>query len=103
MFDLIEQPINEPELSEKEKSAIEEARRWREHRVEDAVSSRMLDPTYIVDAIATCLSDNLHTQKHMADLLMGHGDRGITIANLKLDCMDAIRFQAKKEAELGML
>jgi len=39
----------------------------------------------------------------MANLLMGHGDKSIHIANLKLDCMDELRRQARKEAERGML
>ena len=103
MFDLIEQPIDEPELTMREQAAIEEVQRWKEKKIEDAVAIRMIDPEYIIDAIQICLGDNLHTQKHMADLLMGHGDKSIHIANLKMDCMDWIRSRAKKEAERGVL
>ena len=103
MFDLIEQPINEPELSQREKADIEDAQRWKDKRIEDAVYMRMLDPEYIIDAILICLGDYLHTQKHMADLLMGHGDESIHIANIRLDVKDFIRDQAEKEAERGVL
>jgi len=103
MFDLIEQPINEPELSQREKADIEDAQRWKDKRIEDAVYMRMLDPEYIIDAILICLGDYLHTQKHMEDLLMGHGDESIHIANIRLDVKAFIRDQAEKEAERGVL
>ncbi len=104
MFDLkVEQPINPPELSPAEQSAMDDFLRLRDRHIEEAVVDRMLDHEYIIDAIQICLGDNLHTQKHMADLLMGHGDKSIHIANLKLDCMDELRRQARKEAERGML
>lgn len=103
MFDLIEQPVNEPELTQREKAAIEEIQRWKEKKIEDAVYMRMLDPEYIIDAIQICLGDYLHTQKHMEDLLMGHGDESIHIANIRLDVKAFIRDQAEKEAERGVL
>lgn len=103
MFDLIEQPVDEPELTQREKAAIEEVRRWKDKRIEDAVYMRMLDPEYIIDAIQVCLKDNVDTQARMADLIMGHGDKSILIANIRLDCMDWILTIAKKEAERGML
>jgi len=103
MFDLIEQPINEPELSQREKADIEDAQRWKDKRIEDAVYMRMLDPEYIIDAIQICLGDYLHTQKRMADLIMGHGDRGINLANIRLDVRDWITHQVTKEAERGVL
>jgi len=103
MFDLIEQPINEPELSPVEQAAVDKFARLKDQRIEEVVMDRMLDPEYVVDAILTCLQDNVSTQKHFADLIMGHGDKSIHIANLKLDCMDWIRAQARKEAERGML
>ena len=103
MFDLIEQPINEPELSPVEQAAVDKFARLKDQRIEEVVMDRMLDPEYVVDAILTCLQDNVSTQKHFADLIMGHGDKSILIANLKLDCMDWIRAQARKEAERGML
>jgi hypothetical protein len=103
MFDLIEQPVNEPELTQREKAAIEEVQRWKEKKIEEAVAIRMLDPEYIIDAILICLGDYLHTQKHMEDLLMGHGDESIHIANIRLDVKAFIRDQAEKEAERGVL
>jgi len=103
MFDLIEQPVNEPELTQREKADIEDAQRWKDKRIEDAVYMRMLDPEYIIDAILICLGDYLHTQKHMEDLLMGHGDESIHIANIRLDVKAFIRDQAEKEAERGVL
>ena len=103
MFDLIEQPVNEPELTQREKAAIEEVQRWKEKKIEEAVAIRMLDPEYIIDAILICLGDYLHTQKHMEDLLMGHGDESIHIANIRLDVKDFIRDQAEKEADRGVL
>ena len=103
MFDLIEQPVNEPELTMREKAAIEEVRRWKEKKIEDAVAIRMIDPEYIIDAIQICLGDNLYTQKHMADLLMGHGDESIHIANIRLDVRDWITHQVTKEADRGVL
>lgn len=103
MFDLIEQPVNEPGLTQREKAAIEEVQRWKEKKIEEAVAIRMLDPEYIIDAILICLGDYLHTQKHMADLLMGHGDESIHIANIRLDVKAFIRDQVTKEAERGVL
>lgn len=103
MFDLIEQPVDEPELTQREKADIEDAQRWKEKKIEEAVAIRMLDPEYIIDAILICLGDYLHTQKHMEDLLMGHGDESIHIANIRLDVKAFIRDQAEKEAERGVL
>ena len=104
MFDLrVEQPINPPELSPAEQLAMDDFLRFREKRIADVVYTRMCDPEYVIDAIQVCLTDNITTQARMADLIMGHGDKTIHIANLKLDCMDWIRSQARKEAERGML
>ncbi len=103
MFDLIEQPVNEPELTQREKAAIEEVRRWKDKRIEDAVYMRMLDPEYIIDAIQICLKDNVSTQNRMADLIMGHGDRINNITSIKLDVRDWITHQVTKEAERGVL
>jgi len=104
MFDLrVEQPINPPELSPAEQLAMDDFLRFREKRIADVVYTRMCDPEYVIDAIQVCLTDNITTQARMADLIMGHGDKSIHIANLKLDCMDWIRSQARKEAERGML
>lgn len=99
MFDLTEQPVNEPELTQREKAAIEEVQRWKQRKIEDEVGIRLIDPDHVIDAIQICLGDNLHTQKHMADLIMGHGDNGINIANLKLDCMDWLRARITAEAQ----
>ena len=103
MFDLIEQPINEPELSQREKADIEDAQRWTARKIEDAVYTRMRDPAYVIDALQICLSDNLTTQARLAELIIGHGDRGIHIANIKMDVRDWITHQVTKEAERGVL
>lgn len=104
MFDLkVEQPINPPELSPAEQLAMDDFLRFREKRIADVVYTRMCDPEYVIDAIQVCLTDNITTQARMAELIMGRGDKSIHIANLKLDCMDWIRSQARKEAERGML
>lgn len=103
MFDLIEQPINEPELSLREQAEIAAAKEWKRRRIEDTVYSRMLDPEYIIDAIQICLKDNVSTQNRMADLIMGHGDRINNITSIKLDVRDWITHQVTKEAERGVL
>lgn len=103
MFDLIEQPINEPELSQREKADIEDAQRWTARKIEDAVYTRMRDPAYVIDALQICLSDNLTTQARLAELIIGHGDRGINLANIRLDVRDWITHQVTKEADRGVL
>ena len=103
MFDLIEQPVDEPELTQREKAAIEEVQRWKRKKIEDEVAMRMIDPEHVIDAIQICLCDNESTQKRMADLIMGHGDKSIHIANLNLDVMDWITYKVTKEAERGLL
>jgi len=104
MFELkVEQPINPPELTEAEERAREQLQARKEVWIEDTVADRMRDQDWIIDAIQICLKDNVSTQNRMADLIMGHGDRSIIIANLKLDCMDWIRAEATKEADRGMV
>jgi hypothetical protein len=104
MFDLkVEQPINPPELSPEEQAAVDKFAELKDARIEEVVVDRMLDPEYVIGAVLTCLGDNVDTQTRMANLLMCHGDKSIHIANLKLDCMDELRRQARKEAERGML
>lgn len=103
MFDLSEQPVSEPELSLREQAEIAAAKEWKRRRIEDTVYSRMRDPEYVIDAIQIVLSDNELSQKRMADLIMGYGDRGILIGNLKLDVMDWITHQVTKEADRGVL
>jgi len=103
MFDLIEQPVDEPELTQREKAAIEEVRRWKEKKIEDAVYMRMIDPEYVIDALQVVMADNAETMKYFADLIMGHGDRGINLANIRLDVRDWITHQVTKEAERGVL
>ena len=105
MFDLkVEQPINPPELSPEEQAAVDKFARLKDARIEEVVADRMLDPEYVIGAALTCLGDNLDTQKRMANLLMVNLiDTGTLIAELKLDCMDELRRQARKEAERGML
>ena len=104
MFDLkVEQPINPPELSPEEQAAVDKFAELEYARIEEVVVDRMLDPEYVIGAVLTCLEDNVDTQTRMANLLMGHGDKSIHIANLKLDCMDELRRHTREEAERGML
>jgi len=100
MFELkVEQPINPPELTEAEERAREQFQAKKEAWVEDMVSECMHDQDWVVDAMISQLSDNQDTQNRLADLIMGHGDRSIIIANLKLDCMDWIRAELQKKAD----
>lgn len=103
MPNLIEQLIDEPELSPVEQAAVDKFARLKDQRIEEVVMYRMLDPEYVVDAILTCLQDNVSTQKHFADLIMGHGDKLINIANLRLDVLDWIAFKVRQDAERGVL
>jgi hypothetical protein len=104
MFELkIEQKINPPELTEAEERSIEKFQAKKEAWIEDTVADRMRDQGWVIDALVSQVSDNPYTQRCLADLIMGHGDKSILIGNLKLDCMDWIRAQAKKEAERGMM
>lgn len=102
MPNLIEQLLDEPELSQREKADLDMARRWKKAEIEDAIYMRMLDPEYVIDAMQICLKDNVHTQKHMADLIIGHGDRAIAVSNLKLDVLDWIAFKVRQDAERGV-
>jgi len=100
MFDLkVEPSINPPELTEEEERAREQFSARKKIWVEDMVSECIHDKDWVVDAMISQLSDNQDTQNRMADLMMGHGDRSIIIANLKLDCMDWIRAEVQKRAD----
>lgn len=104
MFELkVEQPINPPELTEAEERAREQLQARKEVWIEDTVADRMRDQDWIIDALVSQVSDNPDTQNRLADLIMGHGDRSIIIANLKLDCKDWIRAEVTKEADRGMV
>jgi hypothetical protein len=104
MIDLkVEQPVNPPELTEAEKRSIEKFQAKKEAWIEEAVSDRMRDSEWVINALISQICDNPDTQKRMTDLILGHGDISIIIGNLRLDCMDWIRAQAKKEAERGMI
>ena len=104
MFELkVEQPINPPELTEAEERAREQLKAKKEAWIEDTVSDRMRDQDWIIDALVSQVSDNKDTQNRLADLIMGHGDRSIIIANLKLDCMDWIRAATNEDADRGMV
>ncbi len=104
MFELkVEQPITPPELTEEEERARKQLQAKKEALIEDTVADRMRDQDWIIDALVSQVSDNPDTQNRLADLIMGHGDRSIIIANLKLDCMDWIRAEVTKEADRGMV
>ena len=100
MFELkVEQPITPPELTEEEERARKQLQARKEVWIEDTVADRMRDQDWIIDALVSQVSDNKDTQNRMADLIMGHGDISIIIANLKLDCMDWIRAELQKKAD----
>ena len=104
MFELkVEQPITPPELTEEEERAMEQFSARKKIWVEATVSECMHDQDWIIDALVSQVSDNIDTQRRLANLMMGHGDRSIIIANLKLDCMDWIRAATNEDADRGMV
>lgn len=78
-------------LSPEEQLAVDQfaAKRW--GHIEELVIEEMRDPDRLIAALVSVLGDNVTTRTRMAALLRGHGDRGINIANIKMDCMDLIR------------
>jgi hypothetical protein len=104
MFELkVEPSINPPELTEAEERSREQLQAKKEAWIEDKVSDRMHDRDWIIDALVSQVSDNPDTQNRLADLIFGHGDISIIIANLKLDCMDWIRAATKEDADRGIV
>jgi hypothetical protein len=104
MFELkVEPSINPPELTEAEERAREQLQVRKEVWIEATVSECIHDRDWVVDAMISQLSNNPDTQNRTADLIMGHGDRSIIIANLKLDCMDWIRAKVTKDADRGIV
>jgi hypothetical protein len=100
MFELkVEQPINPPELTEEEERSRRQFQARKEVWIEAMVAESMHDQNWIIDALVSQVSDNKDTQNRLADLIMGHGDISIIIANLKLDCMDWIRAELQKKAD----
>jgi hypothetical protein len=100
MFELkVEPSINPPELTEAEERSREQFQAKKESWIEAMVAESMRDQNWIIDALVSQVSDNKDTQNRLADLIMGHGDISIIIANLKLDCMDWIRAEIQKKAE----
>jgi hypothetical protein len=104
MFDLrVEPSINPPELTEAEERSREQLQIRKEVWIEAMVAESMRDRDWIIDALVSQLDNNLDTQNRMADLIFGHGDISIIIANLKLDCMDWIRAELQKRANRGIV
>ena len=83
-------------LSPEEQLAVDQFEAIKEARIEEIVVDLMLDPICVIAALEALLRDSATTRGRMVDLIRGHGDKGINIANLKLDCMDWLRERVKE-------
>jgi hypothetical protein len=83
-------------LSPEEQLAVDQFEAIKEARIEEIVVDLMLDPISVFAALEALIRDSATTRGRMVDLIMGHGDKGINIANLKLDCMDWLRERVKE-------
>jgi hypothetical protein len=91
MFDLEPNP-----LTPEEQAAVDNFAAVKESKIEEMVVDLMLDPICVIAALEALLRDSATTRGRMVDLIRGHGDKGINIANLKLDCMDWLRERVKE-------
>jgi hypothetical protein len=91
MFNLEPNP-----LTPEEQAAVDQFKETKESQIEEMVVDLMLDPICVIAALEGSLRESDATCIRMADLIMGHGDKGIHIANLKLDCMDWLRERVKE-------
>jgi len=89
------------QLTPEEQLAVDQFAAVKESQIEELVVDQMLDPDCVVAAVQAVLKGNKSARDYMADLLMGHGDRVVNLAYLKLDCMDWIRRQLTAEIEAG--
>ena len=81
-------------LSPEEQLAVDQFSAENERQLEELVVDRMHDPEFVIMALDALLRDrSVTTCGRVADLIMGHGDKVVHIANLRLDCMDWIREQ----------
>lgn len=93
----------ETQQLDKEREANEVREAADDARIEDAVYHRMLDESYVIDAVLTCVQDSVHSRRRVAELLMRHGDDTNNIANLRIDVMDCLRDWAKEDLRRGRL
>ena len=97
-----EQPINPPELTPMEAKDLEDMQRFNAARIQQEVERRSIDPDYIRDALLVLLEENPVMGIRLADVILNHGDRGINLANIKLDVLDWIEYKVKQDAERGV-
>jgi hypothetical protein len=83
-------------LSPEEQLAVDQFEAIKEARIEEIVVDLMLDPISVFAALEALIRHSATTRGRIVDLIMGHGDKGINIANLKLDCMDWLRERVKE-------
>jgi predicted Mrr-cat superfamily restriction endonuclease len=98
-----EQPINPPELTPTQEESLRVMEEIRQERIQREVERRAVDPEHIIDALIILLTDNPETGNRLAYIILNHGDRGINIANVKLDILDWLKFKVTKEIENGQL
>ena len=96
---MFEQPDTPPEPTPRQ---IEDEK-VTERRIEDAVYMRMRDPEYVIDALSMLITDNLMSQKTLADLVMGYGVMAVHVGNLRCDVRAHLLDQARRDAERGAL
>lgn len=94
MFDL-----KPNQLSPEEQLAVDQFSAENERQLEELVVDRMRDPDFVALALKDLVQTGPETLDRMVNLVMGHGDNGINIANLKLDCMDWLRARITAEAQ----
>ena len=88
MFDL-----KPNQLSPEEQLAVDQFSAENEKRLDDLVISRMRDPDHVAEALQELIRTKSSAMDYLVNLVIGFGDKGINIANIKLDCMDWIREQ----------
>ena len=88
--------IDPNQLTPEEQAAVDNFAALKESQIQEIVVDRMLDPDYVISAIESLVRHSATTRMRLANLIMGRGDKGIHIANLKLDCMDWLRERVKE-------
>lgn len=94
MFDL-----KPNQLSPEEQLAVDQFSAENERRLEELVVDRMRDPDFVALALKDLMNANPETLDRVVNLVMNHGDKGIHVSNIKLDCMDWIREQLTRAAK----
>ena len=95
MFEQIDPPEPTPRQIEDDEAT--------ERRIEDAVSARMRDPAYRIDALSSLVTDNAMVQSTLDDLIMGYGDPAVHIGNLRCDLRAELLDWVRRDAERGKL